>query len=45
VPVTGTVNGKPLNDHPALEREADVMGSRLHSLSRLTDADGAGTKH
>jgi hypothetical protein len=45
VPVTGSVNGKPLNDHPALEREADVMGSRLHSLSRLTDADGAGTKH
>lgn len=27
---TGTVNGEPLNDHPALEREADIMGSRLH---------------
>ena len=37
VAATGTVNGKPLNDSPALEREADVMGSRLHSLSRLTD--------
>lgn len=44
VAVTGTVNGQPLNDHPALEREADTMGSRLHSLSRLTDGAAAETK-
>ena len=45
VAATGTVNGKPLNDSPALEAEADAMGSRLHSLSRLTDGDTTESAH
>jgi len=29
---TGSVGGKPLNDSPSLEREADVMGAKAESV-------------
>lgn len=31
---TGTVNGLPINDHPALEREATEIGNKAFSASR-----------
>jgi hypothetical protein len=47
VAATTSVNGVAVNDHAALESEADAMGARAHSLGaqphtlqRLTDGEG-----
>lgn len=35
VPVTTSVNGKPVNNNPALEHEADIMGARALQLQAM----------